>query len=175
MDNHGVVFKRMTKMQTMRDVYLLHLHVRLPDLVKEIQTVTFHLGKQSREALCRGHCSPVEGAIYNLCKDGNDNDSWLAVATVKSCEHLERVTRLLSEQIHHLRKETVSKVKEMGMYIPALETEIHSRVKRSLLMILGGLFGVGNAILTHSRISKLQTSVSILRRNQDTWISKCNW
>ena len=69
----------------------------------------------------------------------------------------------------------MSKVKEMGMYIPAFESEIHSRVKRSLLMILGGLFGVGNAILTHSRISKLQSSVSILRRNQDTWISKCNW
>ena len=55
MPNHGVVFKGMTKMHTMRDVYLLHLHVRLPDLVKEIQTLTFHLGKQSREALCRGH------------------------------------------------------------------------------------------------------------------------
>ena len=38
-------------------------------------------------------------------------------------------------------------------------------------MLLEGLFGVGNAILTHSSISKLQSSVSILRRNQEKLIA----
>ena len=125
MPNHGVVFKGMTKMQTMRDVYLLHLHVRLPDLVKQIQTLSFQLAEHTREAHCSGRRLPLGHPLTRFPEDGND--ALLGAASEKVCEHLARVTTLQSKKVDILRNETLSKVNEMGMFILAFESESPSR------------------------------------------------
>ena len=39
-------------MQTMRDVYLLHLHVRLPNLLEEVKILKFGFDTIDESAMC---------------------------------------------------------------------------------------------------------------------------
>ena len=83
------------------------------------------------------------------------------------CEHYSLVIKKLRKKALIARNETVSKVNDIGMYIPVFQSGHHAREKRALLsaaaMVLGGAFSSVNTIVTHHRRSNLEDSVKNLR------------
>ena len=83
------------------------------------------------------------------------------------CEHYSLVIKKIRKKALIARNETVSKVNDIGMYIPVFQSGQHAREKCDLLsaaaMVLGGAFSFVNTIVTHHRRSNLEDSVKNLR------------
>ena len=145
MPNHGVVFKGMSKMQTMRDVYLLHLHVRLPDLLEEVEMLKYGFDTIDESQMCDNMWQARENST------GKDVTEVVGAGIARVCEHYSVVVNKLRQKA--LIARIVCKVNGIGMYIPVFQSRQHAREKRALLSavatVLGDAVSFINTIVTH--------------------------